>query len=447
MRGDSSLLQINGSREERRAKGQFKGSLMTHFAAWALCWFSFAAEAQQHRADLFQGWIESARNERASLSPLRNASLGLGHGCGSADGGPGCVTLEAHLDFSTLNVFSHMNPSLPAAILRSLDQPWAIFVSYNEAKLATSLQPPKKVTAGFIWELDYEAEMAVRCIFSQLLPGATTYTRWNRGLFGEVIENNVTHWRALFRLHVEFAISNDGMPNLPGCPVERTLVPTMRDDHHGSHFFYINPSFFSGHITARWGSGDALEEIVEFTLFNPLQRLNFDVEHGEHEVELGNELGKQTVDVVDLKTNLGISLKSRVNNECSNSEGVPHMAQHEALRPVERLVEFISFQVHTAITYLQYVVQRIHWKIEVESFESQKHFLSKVGSVARAMFQVIFSLLAGTQAGLSTSIHRASYPFLEAGYLPYREAFRSAARQRKLVHCIVIWGRLDDQSC
>ncbi len=39
------------------------------------------------------------------------------------------------------------------------------------------------------------------------------------------------------------------------------------------------------------------------------------------------------------------------------------------------------------------------------------------------------------------------YPFKSVPYLPFAEAFQRAAAQEKLVHSILLWGSLDDQSC
>uniref|UniRef100_A0A8D3BED6 Selenoprotein N n=1 Tax=Scophthalmus maximus TaxID=52904 RepID=A0A8D3BED6_SCOMX len=41
----------------------------------------------------------------------------------------------------------------------------------------------------------------------------------------------------------------------------------------------------------------------------------------------------------------------------------------------------------------------------------------------------------------------ALYPFKKVSYLPFSEAFERAEAERKLVHSILLWGALDDQSC
>lgn len=39
------------------------------------------------------------------------------------------------------------------------------------------------------------------------------------------------------------------------------------------------------------------------------------------------------------------------------------------------------------------------------------------------------------------------YPFKKVPYLPFSEAFSRASAEKKLVHSILLWGALDDQSC
>uniref|UniRef100_A0A3Q1IAH4 EF-hand domain-containing protein n=1 Tax=Anabas testudineus TaxID=64144 RepID=A0A3Q1IAH4_ANATE len=39
------------------------------------------------------------------------------------------------------------------------------------------------------------------------------------------------------------------------------------------------------------------------------------------------------------------------------------------------------------------------------------------------------------------------YPFKKVSYLPFSEAFERAEAEKKLVHSILLWGALDDQSC
>ncbi|CAF4362295.1 unnamed protein product, partial [Adineta steineri] len=44
-------------------------------------------------------------------------------------------------------------------------------------------------------------------------------------------------------------------------------------------------------------------------------------------------------------------------------------------------------------------------------------------------------------------LERKFYPFKEIPYYEYRQAFQKAEEANKLIHTIVLWGALDDQSC
>ncbi|KAL8220632.1 UNVERIFIED_CONTAM: hypothetical protein K2H54_050944 [Gekko kuhli] len=41
----------------------------------------------------------------------------------------------------------------------------------------------------------------------------------------------------------------------------------------------------------------------------------------------------------------------------------------------------------------------------------------------------------------------AMYPFKKVSYFPFTQAFERAKSESKLVHSILLWGALDDQSC
>ncbi|CAL8296274.1 unnamed protein product [Arctogadus glacialis] len=66
---------------------------------------------------------------------------------------------------------------------------------------------------------------------------------------------------------------------------------------------------------------------------------------------------------------------------------------------------------------IHFVFEDIHWTAEVGQQEAQRHL------------EVTF------------------YPFKKVSYLPLPEAFERAGAEHKLVHSIVLWGALDDQSC
>lgn len=66
---------------------------------------------------------------------------------------------------------------------------------------------------------------------------------------------------------------------------------------------------------------------------------------------------------------------------------------------------------------IQFVFEEIHWTSEISRQEAARHL------------EVTF------------------YPFKKVSYLPFSEAFERAQAEKKLVHSILLWGALDDQSC
>ena len=44
-------------------------------------------------------------------------------------------------------------------------------------------------------------------------------------------------------------------------------------------------------------------------------------------------------------------------------------------------------------------------------------------------------------------LEKSFYPFKKITYYKFLDAFREASRMNKLVHFILLWGALDDQSC
>lgn len=44
-------------------------------------------------------------------------------------------------------------------------------------------------------------------------------------------------------------------------------------------------------------------------------------------------------------------------------------------------------------------------------------------------------------------LEKAFYPFKKITYYPFLESFKKAQELNKLVHYILLWGALDDQSC
>lgn len=66
---------------------------------------------------------------------------------------------------------------------------------------------------------------------------------------------------------------------------------------------------------------------------------------------------------------------------------------------------------------IQFVFEKIVWSAELSREEASRH------------------------------LEVTMYPFKKVPYLPFKEAFSSADAEKKLVHSILLWGALDDQSC
>uniref|UniRef100_A0A3P8UTF0 Selenoprotein N n=1 Tax=Cynoglossus semilaevis TaxID=244447 RepID=A0A3P8UTF0_CYNSE len=66
---------------------------------------------------------------------------------------------------------------------------------------------------------------------------------------------------------------------------------------------------------------------------------------------------------------------------------------------------------------IQFIFEDIHWTSEISREEAARRL------------EVTF------------------YPFKKVSYLPFSEAFERAHSEKKLVHSILLWGALDDQSC
>jgi selenoprotein N len=45
------------------------------------------------------------------------------------------------------------------------------------------------------------------------------------------------------------------------------------------------------------------------------------------------------------------------------------------------------------------------------------------------------------------SLEKSFFPFKEVKYYPFLDAFKQAQTNNRLVHCMLLWGALDDQSC
>uniref|UniRef100_A0A3P9Q7Q3 Selenoprotein N n=1 Tax=Poecilia reticulata TaxID=8081 RepID=A0A3P9Q7Q3_POERE len=63
------------------------------------------------------------------------------------------------------------------------------------------------------------------------------------------------------------------------------------------------------------------------------------------------------------------------------------------------------------------------------------------------VFEEIRWTSAISQEEASHRLEVTFYPFKKVPYLPFAEAFERAESEKKLVHSILLWGALDDQSC
>uniref|UniRef100_H2Z5F8 EF-hand domain-containing protein n=1 Tax=Ciona savignyi TaxID=51511 RepID=H2Z5F8_CIOSA len=52
-----------------------------------------------------------------------------------------------------------------------------------------------------------------------------------------------------------------------------------------------------------------------------------------------------------------------------------------------------------------------------------------------------------TEPSAASQLEKLFFPFKQVDYLPFNEAFDRAKTEKKLVHQVLLWGALDDQSC
>lgn len=74
---------------------------------------------------------------------------------------------------------------------------------------------------------------------------------------------------------------------------------------------------------------------------------------------------------------------------------------------------------------------------------------SRTGSAEpiQFVFEDIHWTSAISQEEATRRLEVTLYPFKKVSYLPFSEAFERAEADKKLVHSILLWGALDDQSC
>uniref|UniRef100_A0A8C9Q6D3 EF-hand domain-containing protein n=1 Tax=Spermophilus dauricus TaxID=99837 RepID=A0A8C9Q6D3_SPEDA len=156
--------------------------------------------------------------------------------------------------------------------------------------------------------------------------------------------------------------------------------------------FWFSPGQFTGHIIL---SKDATH-VRDFRLFVPNHRsLNVDMEwlYGASEGS-SMEVDIGYVPQMELEA-MGPSVPSVILDEDGN----------------------VIDSCQPSGEPLQFVFEEIRWQQELSWEEAARH------------------------------LEVAMYPFKKVTYLPFTEAFDRAKAENKLVHSILLWGALDDQSC
>lgn len=91
---------------------------------------------------------------------------------------------------------------------------------------------------------------------------------------------------------------------------------------------------------------------------------------------------------------------------------------------------------------IQFVFEDIHWTSEVSHQEAAQ----RLDVTFYPFKKVNTKRLLSMQLTLAQEITLSSALF-QVSYLPFSEAFERAEEEKKLVHSILLWGALDDQSC
>lgn len=92
---------------------------------------------------------------------------------------------------------------------------------------------------------------------------------------------------------------------------------------------------------------------------------------------------------------------------------------------------------------IQFVFEDIHWTSEVSHQEAAR----RLDVTFYPFKKVNTQSLLGTQLTLTQEITCFLSALFQVSYLPFPEAFERAEAEKKLVHSILLWGALDDQSC
>ncbi|CAM2104786.1 unnamed protein product [Caretta caretta] len=156
--------------------------------------------------------------------------------------------------------------------------------------------------------------------------------------------------------------------------------------------FWFSPGQFAGHIVLSRDSS----HVREFKLFVPNKRsLNVDMEWLYGASESSNmEVDIGYLPQMELESS-GPSIPSVIHDENGNVMD----SRDPAGEPIH------------------FVFEEINWQRE----------------------------LSGEEAAQKLEV--AMYPFKKVSYLPFTQAFDRAKAENKLVHSILLWGALDDQSC
>lgn len=93
-------------------------------------------------------------------------------------------------------------------------------------------------------------------------------------------------------------------------------------------------------------------------------------------------------------------------------------------------------------TPIRFVFEDIHWTSEISHREAAR----RLDVTFYPFKKVNTQRLLSTQLTSTQEITLFSALF-QVSYLPFSEAFERAEAESKLVHSILLWGALDDQSC
>lgn len=95
---------------------------------------------------------------------------------------------------------------------------------------------------------------------------------------------------------------------------------------------------------------------------------------------------------------------------------------------------------------IQFVFEEIHWTSEISQQEAARRM-----EVTLYPFKKVNVFISNVShyrlEAFSQHIVISHCSVSQVTYLPFSEAFERAEADKKLVHSILLWGALDDQSC